>query len=154
MPMTVDAREAFLAQPHRIATIALTRPDRAPLAVPVWYGYEPGGDVRVWIDRGTLKERLLRSSGRLTVSVHTDQLPYRYVTVEGPVTWNEAPTPEDGLSIAARYFEPTLAERYVRQALGPTSVIIHVRPEHWLSADLTEDLRQFELASATSGRAE
>lgn len=142
--MTVDAREAFLAEPHRIATITIARTTRAPLAVPVWYDYTPGGDVLVWMDRGSRKDRLLRASGRLAVSVHTDDLPYKYVTVEGPVTWNESPTFEDGVAIAARYLPPALADAYVRNALGPTSLIVQVRPEQWLSADLTEDFVQLQ----------
>lgn len=144
MPMTVDAREAFLAEPHRIATITIARTTRAPLAVPIWYDYTPGGDVRLWMDRGTRKDRLLRASGRLTVAVHTDDLPYRYVTVEGPVSWNESPTFEDGVAIAGRYLPPALVDTYVRQALGPTSLIVSVRPEQWLSADLTEDWVQLQ----------
>jgi hypothetical protein len=150
MPMTPDAREAFLAETHRIATITIDRPSRAPLAVPVWYDYTPGGDVRVWMDRGTRKERLLRTAGRLSLTVHTDELPYKYVTVEGPVTWNETPTPEDVAPVAARYLSPADVGPYVRLILGPTSVVVHLRPEQWLSADLTSEWEELWASFAST----
>lgn len=142
MRMTIDAREAFLADVH-VATLAVARPGRAPLAVPVWYDYFPGGDVRVWLDRGSVKEGLLREAGRFSLSVQVEQVPYRYVTVEGPVTWNESPTADDVTPIAARYLHPADVEPYVQAVHGPTSLIAHLNPERWLSSDLTEEFAPF-----------
>jgi hypothetical protein len=107
--------------------------------VPVWYDYSPGGDVRVWLDRGSVKEGLLRESGRFSLSVQVEQVPYRYVTVEGPVTWDESPTAADVTTIAARYLHPADVEPYVQAIHGPTSLIVHLNPENWLSSDLTEE---------------
>jgi PPOX class probable F420-dependent enzyme len=149
MPMTVEAREAFLAEP-RVGTFVVARDGRAPLAVPVWYDYTPGGDVQVWLDRGTVKERLLRKSGRFSLSVQSEDRPYRYVTVEGPATWNEAPTAADVTPIAARYLEEAELGVYVGQVLGPTSVVVHLRPEHWLSSDLSELFEELREAVAAA----
>ena len=42
--MTKSQREAFLADLH-VGVIGIDRVDAPPLAAPVWYSYEPGGDV-------------------------------------------------------------------------------------------------------------
>ncbi len=91
--MTKEEREAFLADLH-VGVIAVERPDRAPLAVPIWYAYEPGGEVVVWTDTGSVKEKLIRAAGRFSLTAQVEQPPYRYVTVEGPVTAIEPATVE------------------------------------------------------------
>ena len=152
MTMTADAREAFLAE-TRIGIFTVARPDRAPLAVPIWYDYTPGGEVRLWMDRGSVKDRLLRAAGRFSLSVHTDDLPYRYVTVEGPASWIESPTVEDTLPIAARYLDDAEARAYHAQALGESSIVVVMRPEHWLSNDMTEAFAELRRSLAPAATA-
>ena len=42
-PLSKEEREAFLAEP-RIGVVSVAGDDgRPPLAVPIWYGYDPGG---------------------------------------------------------------------------------------------------------------
>ncbi len=149
MPMTVEARERFLAEP-RVGTLVVARDGRAPLAVPVWYDYSPGGDVGVWMERGTLKDRLLRTAGRFSLCVQAENRPYRYVTVEGPARWNEEPTAEEVTPIAARYLQEAEVAVYVQGTLGPTSVLVHLQPEHWLSSDLTEAFEELREAVAAA----
>src|SRR5262249_59149649 len=81
--------EAFLAE-TRVGMLAVAEPGRGPLTVPVWYHYEPGGLVRVVTGEASLKGRLLRQAGRMSLCAQTETAPYRYVSVEGPVT---LPTP-------------------------------------------------------------
>src|SRR3954469_12322234 len=45
-----DERQAFLAGVH-IGVISIERQDGPPLTVPIWYGYERGGNV--WVTTGT-----------------------------------------------------------------------------------------------------
>jgi hypothetical protein len=55
LAMTVAERQAFLAQVH-VAVLAVAGEDgRAPLAVPVWYDYRPGGEPRALADRDYTK---------------------------------------------------------------------------------------------------
>jgi nitroimidazol reductase NimA-like FMN-containing flavoprotein (pyridoxamine 5'-phosphate oxidase superfamily) len=42
--MTEKERQEFLAEPH-IGVLSVASDDRPPLTVPVWYGYEPGGNI-------------------------------------------------------------------------------------------------------------
>ncbi len=48
--MTRAEREKFLAGLH-VGVIGIEQPDTAPLAVPIWYGYEPA--VGVWVITST-----------------------------------------------------------------------------------------------------
>ncbi|RSM73039.1 pyridoxamine 5'-phosphate oxidase [Kibdelosporangium aridum] len=133
--MTAEERMAFLAEAH-IGILAITRDGRAPLAVPVWYDYEPGGDLLIWIERDTVKDKLIRSAGTFSLAVHNETEPYKYVTVEGPVIANDAPpTREQALKIASRYFPMHRSEPYVDEALSERSVLVRMRPEKWLSND-------------------
>ncbi|MFF0498598.1 pyridoxamine 5'-phosphate oxidase family protein [Nocardia aobensis] len=135
--MTRTEREKFLAELH-VGVIAVERPDRAPLAVPIWYGYEPGGDVVVWTDAGTVKEKLIRAAGRFSITAQVEQPPYRYVTAEGSVTSIDAASPEVARAIAVRYLGPEEGAEFAEQNLGPDSVVIRMRPERWLSTDYSK----------------
>ncbi|MFE3444913.1 pyridoxamine 5'-phosphate oxidase family protein [Nocardia sp. NPDC059180] len=136
--MTVAEREAFLAELH-VGVIAIERPDRAPLAVPIWYGYEPGGEVVVWMDNGSVKEKLIRAAGRFALSVQVEQAPYRYATVEGQVIAIEPATLDTARPIAVRYLGEEEGTAYAANTLTGDSIIIRMKPERWLSADHSKD---------------
>lgn len=43
MPLSVDERQQFLAEPHIAALSVSAGPERGgPLTVPIWYRYTPG----------------------------------------------------------------------------------------------------------------
>ncbi|TCP49957.1 PPOX class probable F420-dependent enzyme [Tamaricihabitans halophyticus] len=133
--MTADERESFLAGVH-IGVLAIERDDRAPLAVPVWYGYEAGGELVIWMHRDSVKDRAIRKAGRLSFVVQSETPPYKYVTVEGPVIANdEPPTREQALVITRRYLPEEAAVSYVDNGLDAASVLVRIRPEKWLSND-------------------
>jgi PPOX class probable F420-dependent enzyme len=136
--MTGAEREAFLAEVH-VGVIAVERQERAPLAVPIWYGYEPGGEVVIWIDNGSVKDKLIRAAGRFALSVQVEQAPYRYVTVEGPVTAIEPATVDTSRPIAVRYLGEEAGTAYAEQKPTGESIIIRMKPERWLSADHSKD---------------
>ncbi|MEU3274579.1 pyridoxamine 5'-phosphate oxidase family protein [Saccharomonospora sp. NPDC006951] len=132
--MTAEERESFLADVH-VGVLAVERQGRAPLAVPVWYDVADG-DVLVWMERDTVKDRAITAAGRLSLAVQTETPPYRYVTAEGSVVSNgEPPTREQALAIAGRYLPPDEAEAYVATALGERSILVRMRPRYWLSND-------------------
>ncbi len=133
--MTAQEREEFLAGVH-IGVVAVNREGRAPLAVPIWYDYIPGGEVLLWIDHGSVKGRLFREAGRFSICAQVETLPYKYATAEGPVVaMDEAPTEEQALRIASRYMPAEEAARWVQDYLGENSLLVRMRPEKWLSAD-------------------
>ena len=57
MSMTTDEKEVFLAGLH-VGILALNEPGRGPLAVPVWYDYEPGGELWFVTGKDSRKARL------------------------------------------------------------------------------------------------
>lgn len=135
--MSEAERQAYLAAVH-VGVIAVERPHRAPLAVPIWYGYEPGGDVLLWTEAGSLKEKLIRAAGRFSITVQDEQPPYRYVTAEGDVTAIEPAKDAEVRAIAIRYFGADEGNTFTDQYFTDTSVIIRMRPQRWLSTDYSK----------------
>src|SRR5688500_12078303 len=83
LTMEPEARAAFLADAH-IGVFAVDRRDGPPLQTPLWYTYEPGGDVLVVTGAGSEKARLVTERGESSLCVQHDAAPYRFVTVSGP----------------------------------------------------------------------
>lgn len=135
--MTKDEREKYLAGLH-VGVIAVERPDRAPLSVPIWYGYEPGGDVLLWTESDSVKHRLIRDAGRFAITAQDEQPPYKYVTAEGDVTAIEPARDAEVRAIAVRYLGEQDGGQFTEQNLTPTSVVIRMRPQRWLSTDYSK----------------
>ena len=150
MAMSAPERQEFLAAPH-VGVLAVERPGRAPLAVPVWYGYEPGGEVLVWSYPGA-KEQLIRASGRFTLTAQSAEWPYKYVSVEGAVVATEAPAPLDvAIAISAHYLGEAEGRAFAEGCHQPDQVLFRMRPERWLSADFSQYGSVVEAAAAPLG---
>ena len=89
LTMTKEEREAFLADVH-VGVISVAEDGHGPLTVPVWYSYEPGGEVRIITARASRKGKLLERAGRFSLCAQTETPPYKYVSVEGPIVAIEA----------------------------------------------------------------
>ena len=136
--MTSDEREQYLAGVH-VGVIAVERPDRAPLAVPIWYGYQPGGEVLLWTESDSVKHKLIRDAGRFAITVQDENPPYKYVTAEGDVVGIEPATEADALAIAVRYLGEEAGTAFVAENPVTTSVVIRMRPRRWLSVDYSSE---------------
>ena len=100
--MNREEREQFLAGVH-VAVLSVASADGGgPLAVPVWYSYQPGGTVNVITGSGTRKAAAIRAAGRFSLCAQDERPPYKYVTVEGPVIMEDA-TDAERLELARRY---------------------------------------------------
>jgi len=139
LAMTRPEREAFLAGVH-VGVLSIPEPGRGPLSAPIWYGYEPGGEIWLVTGRDSRKGRLLRAGVRVAFVAQSEQAPYRYVSVEGPVV-SVAPSPGDGeeRQLAHRYLGREAGDAYVastaaRREAEP-NVLARIRPERWLSVD-------------------
>ena len=140
--MTKEEREAFLAE-ARIGVISINDPGKGPLAVPIWYDYEIGGDAWFMTPRNSMKGRRLEVGARMSLCVQDENPPYRYVSVEGPVTAIQSYTIDrDMLPMAQRYLGEKGGEAYVApQRAGHSeadSIKVVVRPERWLTLDLNK----------------
>lgn len=138
MAMSRQAREQFLSDVH-VGVIAVERPDRAPLAVPIWYGYEPGGEVSIWTTEGTLKDRLIRAAGRFSLTAQQEVPPYKYVTAEGDVTFIGHADEAESRKIAVRYLGEQAGNQFANENHSPSSIVIRMRPTRWLSVDYSQE---------------
>lgn len=144
LAMTVDEREEFLADVH-VGVLAVERSDGPPLAVPIWYQYQPGGDLWVLTAEDSVKGQLLQKAMRFSICVQDETPPfYRYVSVEGPiVSIRAADEEDDSRPMAHRYFGPDLGDEYVESS-DEQSLKFVMHPERWWSVDyskLTADAR-------------
>ena len=137
LAMTKQERETFLADLH-VGIISIPEEGRGPLTVPIWYSYEPGGELRVVTGSTSRKAELLQHAGRFSVCVQTETLPYKYVSVEGPVVAIEpADVERDRRPLAHRYFGAQRGDRYIEKTRleYAATVVVRMRPERWLTVD-------------------
>ena len=136
--MSVSEREAFLAA-VRVGIFAVANGDLGPVAVPVWYAYEPGGDALIVIGKESEKARLLHAAARMTLSVQDEKPPYGYVSIEGPVTFEMVNFAEHVVGIAERYLGAAGAKQYLApmtpERSAASEVLVRLRPERWRTVD-------------------
>src|SRR6266545_319782 len=121
LAMTPAEREAFLAEVH-VAVVTVADDDgRGPLAIPLWYDYQPGGEIILVTDGNSRKAQLIRKAGPVTAIEDT-------VTVEQ--RWE----------LARRYLGHEGADGYIEATRDVTDRMcaVHIRPEHWLTRDYTK----------------
>jgi nitroimidazol reductase NimA-like FMN-containing flavoprotein (pyridoxamine 5'-phosphate oxidase superfamily) len=141
--MSREEREAFLAD-VRVGILSINQEGRGPLTVPVWYGYEPGGDVQVVTERASRKGELLEEGRRISLCVQEEAPPYKYASVEGPVIRIERSDKErHERALAHRYLGPEAGDRYMESESDERDddamILIHMRPERWLTADYSKE---------------
>ena len=135
--MTQAEKQAFLADVH-VGVLALNDSDHGPLTVPVWYEYEPGGELWFLTGPQSRKGRLIQVGTRVSLVVQTEDAPYQYVSIEGPVT-SIAPADREleGLPMAVRYLGPEKGKQYF-DSMSDWGVTVRVRPERWLAVDYSK----------------
>ncbi|MEY2424099.1 MAG: hypothetical protein QOI95_4166 [Acidimicrobiaceae bacterium] len=133
--MTKDEREAFLAE-ARVGVLAVGS-GGAPLLTPIWYSYEPGGELLVITGGDSPKVALMRESGAASVCVQTETAPYKYVVVEGTVTVDADVDDKLRSDIARHYLGDELADVYLQATAdeAATSVTVRLQPERWRTTD-------------------
>jgi len=141
--MTREEREAFLADLH-VGVLCLEEPGRGPLGVPVWYAYDPGGELWFVTERGSRKGRLLERGRRLSLCAQSEAPPYKYVTVEGPIVGIESSDVEKHERLLAhRYLGPRGGDAYIAETGGTDAradnILVRMRPERWLTVDYSKE---------------
>ena len=138
LKMTKPERETFLADLH-VGVISIAEKDRGPLTAPIWYDYEPGGELWILTGRDSRKGRLLQEAGRFSLVAQTETPPYKYVSVEGPITSiKKADLERDERPMAHRYLGQELGDGYIESTRGDGEVhniLVKLRPERWLTVD-------------------
>lgn len=136
--MTQSEREAFLADLH-VGVLAIPSAG-APLTAPIWYDYEPGGDIWILTGPTSKKGQLLKEGLQVTLVAQQEAMPYAYVSVEGTVTAIGEPKDGDTLHMATRYLGEEMGSGYAESNADNGSVRVHVRPDRWLSVDYAKSV--------------
>ena len=135
-PLTEKEQQAFLAERH-VAVLSVSRGNgQPPMSTPIWYGYEPGGDVTFFTMAGASKLKLIQRAGVVSLTVQREEPPYKFVTMGGSVVRTESPPAADQLfAIASRYMPEADARGMATSAAGPDRALVTIRPTRWQSAD-------------------
>jgi nitroimidazol reductase NimA-like FMN-containing flavoprotein (pyridoxamine 5'-phosphate oxidase superfamily) len=139
LKMSKSERETFLADLH-VGVISIAEKDRGPLTAPIWYGYEPGGELWILTDRSSRKGRLLQEAGRFSLVAQTETPPYKYVSVEGAITSIEKSDLErDARPMAHRYLGQEFGDAYIEATRGEgDNILVKMRPLRWLTTDYSK----------------
>ena len=133
--MTKEEREAFLADLY-IGIISIAEEGRGPLTVPIWYFYQPGGEIWFTTARASRKRKLLERVARFSLCAQAETLPYKYVSVEGPIVAIEtADLERHRRPLAHRYLGLGPGDRYIESTQDAVYVLYRMRPERWLTVD-------------------
>ena len=71
----------FLSEPH-VAHLATVRPDGRPHLAPIWY-MEKDGTAYVITKPDAVRTRNVQRNPQVSLSIATDQRPFKYVILEG-----------------------------------------------------------------------
>lgn len=136
-PMTREEREAFMAGLH-VGIVSVDEPGRGPLSVPVWYLYEPGGEIVLVTRPEARKARLLTVGARVSFVVQSEDMPPKYVTIQGHVASAEpADVGRDVKAVVRKYLGTEVGDGYVAATRpnGTNEIVVRVRPDRWYSRD-------------------
>jgi nitroimidazol reductase NimA-like FMN-containing flavoprotein (pyridoxamine 5'-phosphate oxidase superfamily) len=133
LTMSKADREAFLADVH-VGIVGIAREGAPPLTAPVWYSYEPGGDVVFAFAAGSEKISLLRTTGEASLCAQTESMPYKYVTVEGPVVI-EPPDVAVETALAYRYLGEEIGDIYLGASADEITFVVRLTTARWRTVD-------------------
>lgn len=136
--MTVEERETFLADVH-VAVVSFNRADRGPLVMPIWYVYEPGGELWFTTGAASRKSGDLGPGQRLSLCAQVEAFPSRYVSVEGPIASVRAASDDDLRRLARRYLGRVRGDWYTADTEGRAEALrVAMTPERWHTVDYSK----------------
>ncbi len=134
--MSKEEREAFLADLH-VAVFSVAEGNNGTLTAPIWYWYDEGGEPWILTGENSRKGKLLMEAKRFCLCVQTETPPYKYVSVEGPVSAIEQPDLEKhARPLSRRYLGDEMGDAYIEQ--DPElkgQILVRMKPERWLTTD-------------------
>ena len=105
---------------------------------PVWYLYEVGGEIVVVTRPEARKARLLGVGARVSFCVQSEEMPPKYVTIQGRVvSAGPADVDRDVKPIVRKYLGAEVGDAYVDNTRpnGTNEIVVRIRPERWYSRD-------------------
>ena len=128
--LTPEQMAEFLERPL-VAVMVTLRANGAPHAIPVWYEYTDGEFI-VFTSSTFQRVKNLERDSRAAITISTHDVPYMYVSAEGPVSITSEGVAETGLSIARRYMGED-AQQFLDDVYDEHSVVLRLRPERILT---------------------
>ncbi len=126
MPQVIPEEFMDLFQQPAFANLATLMPDGTPQVTPVWCDFD-GKYVLVNTAKGRVKDRNMRRSPRVALSIMDPRNPYRYLEVRGKVVEvTEAGADEHIDRMAKKYLN---VERYPYRTPGEVRVLYRIEPE-------------------------
>lgn len=122
--MSPKERDEFL-RGVRPAVLSTIGEDGRVHSVVVWYLWD-GSVFTVLTDRGSVKERNVRRTGRATIVVHED---INYVSAEGAVEMRDPVSYEERLALWIRYSGEETARQVVTPGSSEKLVALVLTPE-------------------------
>ncbi|HYK87327.1 MAG TPA: PPOX class F420-dependent oxidoreductase [Acidobacteriota bacterium] len=115
-----------LFQQPAFANLATIMSDGSPQVTPVWFDYD-AGYVIVNTAKGRVKDRNMRRSPRVALSIMDPRNPYRYIEIRGRVAEvTEAGADEHIDKMAKKYLK---VEKYPYRSPGEVRVLYKIAPE-------------------------
>ena len=87
------------------------------------------------------KGKLLKLGDRVSLAAQSENAPYKYVSVEGPIVEIRNSSNDELLSMATRYLGEEQGRIYANANSSVSeglSVIVSVKPERWLAVDYSK----------------
>ena len=128
--LTPEQMAEFLERPL-VAVYVTLRANGSPHAIPVWYEYTDGEFI-VFTSSTFQRVKNLERDSRAAITISTHDVPYMYVSAEGPVSITSEGVAETGLSIARRYMGED-AQQFLDDVYDEHSVLLRLTPERILT---------------------
>ena len=128
--LTSEQMAEFLERPL-VAVYVTLRANGSPHAIPVWYEYTDGEFI-VFTSSTFQRVKNLERDSRAAITISTHDVPYMYVSAEGPVSITSEGVAETGLSIARRYMGED-AQQFLDDVYDEHSVVLRLTPERILT---------------------
>ena len=106
----------FLSEPH-LADLATVRPDGRPHVAPVGYIVE-NGKAFVIARATAVKVRNVRHNPKVSLSIAPEELPYRYVVLEGEALLTDNDVDKWVERLSVRYYGPERGPTFAREQLA------------------------------------
>ena len=135
--MTKREIDRLLAEPN-VAVVAVTAPDGAPHAVPIWFEYRKG-EVTFLIDASSYNCKCLMRDPRATLCIDVRKPPYKSVMLKGRVTMEEKVDDELMERMAIAYMGKKAGREYASQFKGDPVVVVRFKPDRVISFDYSKD---------------
>ena len=144
--MSPDEVMAFVRTGSRTGKLAITRADGRPHISPIWFDIDDAtGEVVFLTHADSVKGRVLRRDGRVSICVDLMEMPYDFARIDGEVA-SLTPYEDDPDTVLTwatitcrRYVGDDRAEEYGRRNASAGELLVRVTPTAYLGAFAVAD---------------